>query len=443
MLQTVVNMATGFAAEFWVVLAAMAPYLLFGFLVAGFLSIFISADTVEEHLGGGGFLPVLKAAAFGVPLPLCSCGVIPVAASLRRHGASRGATTAFMLSTPQTGVDSILVTYSLLGPVFAVFRPVMALISGILGGTVVSLVAKEDSHDKGPVIRCTDECCMPKGRGGRIVRALRYGFRTLPRDISKALLVGLVIAGAISAIVPKDFFGDVFGKGILQILVMMALGIPVYVCATASVPVAAALIAHAGVSPGAAMAFLITGPATNAATIATVWKTMGKRTAFFYLLTVAVTAFGSAVFLDYGFPDLAKGVQTMFTGHVHEHGASTWGFAFDVASVAALLGVLGVALFKPTLGRISGPVMPDACKDHDHEHVHDHVHETLTFAVEGMTCSHCVETVTRALSRSPGVESANVDLDAKTAVVHGHDLDAHALARAVESVGYKITSGLS
>jgi hypothetical protein len=304
-------------------------------------------------------------------------------------------------------------------------------------------VAKEDSHDKGPVIRCTDECCMPKGRGGRIVRALRYGFRTLPRDISKALLVGLVIAGAISAIVPKDFFGDVFGKGILQILVMMALGIPVYVCATASVPVAAALIAHAGVSPGAAMAFLITGPATNAATIATVWKTMGKRTAFFYLLTVAVTAFGSAVFLDYGFPDLAKGVQTMFTGHVHEHGASTWGFAFDVASVAALLGVLGVALFKPTLGRISGPVMPDACKDHDHEHVHDHVHETLTFAVEGMTCSHCVETVTRALSRSPGVESANVDLDAKTAVVHGHDLDAHALARAVESVGYKITSGLS
>ena len=173
MLQTVVNMATGFAAEFWVVLAAMAPYLLFGFLVAGFLSIFISADTVEEHLGGGGFLPVLKAAAFGVPLPLCSCGVIPVAASLRRHGASRGATTAFMLSTPQTGVDSILVTYSLLGPVFAVFRPVMALISGILGGTVVSLVAKEDSHDKGPVIRCTDECCMPKGRGGRPGAALR------------------------------------------------------------------------------------------------------------------------------------------------------------------------------------------------------------------------------------------------------------------------------
>jgi hypothetical protein len=390
---------------------------------------------VERHLGGGGLLPILKAAAFGVPLPLCSCGVIPVAASLRRHGASRGATTAFLISTPQTGVDSILVTYSLLGPVFAVFRPVMALISGLLGGAVVSLVSKENPRDKGPVIRCTDECCMPKGKGGRIVRALRYGFRTLPRDISKALLVGLVIAGAISAVVPKDFFGDVFGKGILQILVMMAVGIPVYVCATASVPVAAALIAHAGVSPGAAMAFLITGPATNAATIATVWKTMGKRTAFFYLLTVAVTAFGSAVFLDYGFPELADSVRAMFTGHVHEHGPSSWMFYLELASVVALLAVLGVALLKPTLGRISGPVVPDACKNHDQEHGHDHVHQTLAFAVEGMTCSHCVETVTRALSHSPGVESAEVDLDAKTAVVHGHDLDSAALARAVGEVG--------
>jgi hypothetical protein len=422
--ETIVKIAVEFATEFWGVLAAMAPYLLFGFLVAGLLSVLVSPEKVERHLGGGGLLPVLKAAAFGVPLPLCSCGVIPVAASLRRHGASRGATTAFLLSTPQTGVDSILVTYSLLGPVFAVFRPLMALLSGVLGGAVVSMVAREEPREGEPAIRCTDECCMPVGAGGRVVRALRYGFRTLPRDIAKALLVGLVIAGAISAIVPPDFFADVFGKGILQILVMIAVGIPVYVCATASVPVAAALIVHAGVSPGAALAFLIAGPATNAATIATVWKTMGRRTALFYLLTVAVTAFGSAVFLDQGFPGLADSIQAKFTTHVHEHGASAWRLYLEVASAAVLLGVLGVALFKPTLGRLGVPVTQTAL-------------QTVTLAIGGMTCSHCVETVSRELREQDGVHSAEVDLESGRAVVTGTDVDARALCRAVERLGYK------
>jgi len=431
MTQTILKIAVQFGTEFWLVLAAMAPYLLFGFLVAGLLSVFISPETVEEHLGGSGIVPVLKAAAFGVPLPLCSCGVIPVAASLRRHGASRGATTAFLISTPQTGVDSILVTYSLLGPVLAVFRPLMALVSGVLGGAVVSMVVREEPREGGPVVRCTDECCMPVlGGGGRVVRALRYGFRTLPRDIAKALLVGLVIAGAISAIVPKDFFADVFGKGILQILVMMAAGIPIYVCATASVPVAAALIAHAGVSPGAALAFLITGPATNAATITTVWKIMGRRTAVVYLLTVAISAFFAGWMLDSIFT-----VTSISSVVMLEHKTWAWTPYFEGASAVVLLGVLGAALFKPTLGRLSGPVEKDACKNHDH------VDQMLTFAIEGMTCNHCVETVSRVLREQSGVHSAEVSLDAETAVVRGHDLDADALVRAVQAVGYKARLG--
>ena len=147
------------AAAFWGTLSEMAPYLLFGFLVAGLLSVFVRPALVERHLGARGVLSVLKAAILGVPLPLCSCGVIPVAASLRRHGASRGATASFLISTPQTGVDSILVTYSLLGPVFAVLRPLAALLTGLVGGATVDVLAPDGAADDVPTTPCRAECC--------------------------------------------------------------------------------------------------------------------------------------------------------------------------------------------------------------------------------------------------------------------------------------------
>ena len=213
--------------------------------------------------------PVIKASLLGVPLPLCSCGVIPVAASLRRHGASRGATTAFLLSTPQTGVDSIVVTYSLMGGLFALIRPVVAFITGLVGGWLVDALAGQDYGNAtgvNPSAPCAGECCaLSVRRQNRLVRALHYGFVTLPRDIGKALVVGLIISGVIAAFVPDDFFAGVFGTGLVGMLIMMAVGMPLYVCATGSVPVAAALMMK-GVSPGAALVFLMTGPATNAAT---------------------------------------------------------------------------------------------------------------------------------------------------------------------------------
>ena len=265
-------------AKFWTVLCQMAPYLLFGFLVSGVLSVLISPKLVEDHLGRGGIMPVLKAALFGIPLPLCSCGVIPVAAALRKHGAGKGATTAFLLSTPQTGVDSIFVTFSLLGPVFAVFRPLVALVSGVLGGAVVSISGEEDMHEN-EALKCTGECCSAGSPKRSILsRIMQFGFITMPADIGKSLLLGIAIAAVLAAVIPENYFAAYLGRGPLAILVLMLLGIPVYVCATASVPVAAALIV-AGVSPGAALAFLMTGPATNAAAITTVWRIMGKRTA--------------------------------------------------------------------------------------------------------------------------------------------------------------------
>ncbi|GAG17782.1 unnamed protein product, partial [marine sediment metagenome] len=255
-----------------------------GFLVAGALSVCVSPAWVERHLGGRGLGPVLKASLLGVPLPLCSCGVIPVSASIHRHGASRAATTSFLLSTPQTGVDSIAVTYALLGPVFAVFRPVAALLTGFIGGGLVQLLGdpgRTNGTNKVEPPTCTDSCCTGHRDENMFLRILRYGFVTLPRDIGLALLLGILVAGAMAALVPQDSLNAYIGGGLLSILLLMAAGVPVYVCATASVPIAAGFM-HMGASPGAALAFLIAGPATNAATFTTIWKVLGQRTAILY-----------------------------------------------------------------------------------------------------------------------------------------------------------------
>jgi len=277
--------------------AEMSPFLLFGFFVAGLLSLVVSQRMVERHLGGRGIMPLLKASILGVPLPLCSCGVIPVSMSLRKHGASKGATISFLLSTPQTGVDSILVTLSLLGPVFAVFRPVAALVTGLVGGLVVDLTERGDGDGEQEHRHCEEPCCTGGPVGRRFVAAMRYAFITLPQDIGRALLVGIAVAAVISAVVPDDYFADKLGHPLVGMVVMMLVGIPVYVCATASVPVAAALIIK-GLSPGAALVFLMTGPATNAASFATIWKGLGKRAALAYLGSVAACAMAGGLVLD-------------------------------------------------------------------------------------------------------------------------------------------------
>jgi uncharacterized membrane protein YraQ (UPF0718 family) len=220
--------------------------------------------------------------------------------SLYKHKASKAAAVSFLLSTPQTGIDSILVTYGLLGPLFAVFRPVAAFLTGIVGGTLVNIFDKTPAQTKDDSQNCDDECCHSSPRSSKILRAmraLRYGFVVLPRDIAKPLVVGLVIAAFISALVPKDFFADKLPPGLPSMLVMMVLGIPVYVCATASVPIAAAMMLK-GLGAGAAFVFLVTGPATNAAAIVTIWKVLGRRTAIIYLFTVAGCALAGGLLLD-------------------------------------------------------------------------------------------------------------------------------------------------
>ncbi len=358
--------------DFWATVGEMSPYLLFGFFVAGLLSVFVSQKMVERHLGGRGFLPVLKATLFGIPLPLCSCGVIPVAMSLRKHGASKGSTISFLLSTPQTGVDSILVTYSLLGPVFAVFRPLAALVTGLVGGILVDLFghSPEDlrladggqktedggqmTEDRVPraengaapnpqsAIRnpqsegSEEHCCCHHtvSPGRKFLNGMKYGFISLPRDIGKPLLLGLVIAALISTVVPDDFFAARLGHGLPAMLVMMLIGIPMYVCASASVPVAAAMILK-GLSPGAALVFLITGPGTNAAGLATIWNTLGRRTALLYLLTVAGCALAAGIVLD----SIIHSIDIGVASHIHNMGPSI----VQYVSAVVLLALLGYA----------------------------------------------------------------------------------------------------
>ena len=317
-------------SDFWTTVAEMSPYLLFGFFVAGILSVLVSQDLVEKHLGSRGFWSILKASILGVPLPLCSCGVIPVSMSLHKHGASKGSTIAFLLSTPQTGVDSIFVTYSLLGPILAVYRPVVALLTGLLGGTIVEVFERNAISENKPPEKCTDECCAEGSKTNKFIKGLKYGFVTLPRDIGKAMLIGLIIAAIITAIVPDDFFAErLLGTGIFAMIIMMFLGIPVYVCATASIPIAAALISK-GLTPGAALVFLITGPATNAAGFATILKVLGWRTALGYLFSVVICALGAGLSLDILFPQLGTTVQA----HVHQMESSILG---HISAVVLLL----------------------------------------------------------------------------------------------------------
>ncbi len=430
--------------ETWLVLGQMSPYLLFGFLTAGALSVFFTPERVERHLGARGLGSVLKAAALGVPLPLCSCGVIPVSASIRRHGASRGATVSFLLSTPQTGVDSIAATYALLGPVFAVFRPIAAFLTGLIGGAWVewtdeaSASANEEAgvsagrhaaHGAG----CQDACCANKSTQGPARRALTYAFLVLPRDIGGSLLFGAVLAGLISALIPANRLHEYLGDGVGSIFIAMAIGIPIYVCATGSVPIAAGLI-HAGVSPGAALAFLISGPATNAATIATTWKTLGRRATLIYMATIAASAVGCGLALNAVFATLGGWFSVASIPAACHMESADW----SVHAWAVLL--LAVVAVSYAAGRSPKEVVRDELEEIENAESEvasgSPASEKIELKIDGMTCSHCVESVRRALAESIGVESVEVDLRGGSAVVRGRSIRGGELIAVVESLGF-------
>ncbi|MGC6506382.1 MAG: permease [Coraliomargaritaceae bacterium] len=278
----------------WSLTTEMAPYMLLGFIASGLLYWLIHPLWIQRWLGRPGWVGIRNACIVGVPMPLCSCSVIPVATSLYKNGASRGATVSFLSSTPQTGLDSILATYSLMGGPFTIIRLLVSFLSGLVTGLLVEGLTKKPELDNPPKALGQEppkSCCSnnPKTKN-TLSQGIHYGCITLPAMLARTLFAALIIAGLIATILPSGWLeNNDWSHGFTAFCLATLISLPLYVCATASIPMAYALVAG-GFSPGAALVFLIVGPATNTATIATVWKLLGHKAAILYVTGLVLIA---------------------------------------------------------------------------------------------------------------------------------------------------------
>lgn len=294
----------------WHMLQEASVYIVFGLFVGGLLKVFMSPGYVASHLGTGRFKPVLKAALFGIPIPLCSCGVLPAAAALKKQGANNGAMTAFLISTPESGVDSISISWALLDPVMTVFRPVSAFLSAFIAGALENVMNPPRPQQKKlsalscSVDDCLDgACCLPEknhnpqGFFAKMLFGVKYAFTELWGDLAVSFFIGILLAGIISVLLPDSFSQEFLSGGLSSMLLMLVIGIPLYICATASTPIAAAFILK-GVSPGAALVFLLVGPATNIASLSVLTGLLGKRATALYLVSISVVSVLCGLALD-------------------------------------------------------------------------------------------------------------------------------------------------
>lgn len=359
-------------SEAWRVLSDSAVYILFGLAMGGMVKVFMQPGFVARHLGKGRFSSVFKAAALGVPLPLCSCGVMPAAASLKEQGANNGALTSFLISTPESGVDSIALTYALMDPVMTIARPISAMATAITAGAVENVAKWQPESEVKPDVKCqVDGCCDGEGCdpaeheahhtfGQKIAAGLRYAFGEIWGDLAGAFFLGILLAGVIGALIPAELMGRYLGGGIMSMLVMLAVGIPLYICATSSTPIAASLILK-GVSPGAALVFLLAGPATNIASLTVLRKLVGNRATAIYLASIAVMALlcGLAVDQIYSWLDINP--------------AAVMGKAGEIVPVGLKLTATAVLLALSIKPLWSGLKTRLGLAAHDHGHEgHDH-----------------------------------------------------------------------
>lgn len=406
----------------------MAFWLLMGFALAGVLYLLIPKSSIVRHLGRESVGSAWKASLLGVPLPLCSCGVIPMAMGLRKQGASRASTISFLISTPQTGLDSIAVTYSFLGPIFALFRPVAAFLSGVFGGALMALFGGKRTEVELPIESASsDESLLEHERQMRALplrvkfrKMVHYAFTRLLGDIAFWLVVGLLIAAAIALVIPANFFAERIGAGLPSMLLLMVAGIPLYVCATASVPIAAVLMLK-GVSAGAAFVFLMAGPATNAATMTIIGRVMGKRVLATYLFTVAALSLlmGLALNLLLNW----TGMEQSVAGHIGHAMLPGW---LQLGASVVLGGLLLRHFIRVWRRKLIASV--------------DEKPGVRMLAVSGMTCSHCAESVHSALAEVGGVRRVEVNLERGIAQVEGTNVREDELREAVEGAGYKLKS---
>lgn len=412
---------------FWTLLYMlneMSPYILLGFFIAGLLHAFVPTSTMARHLSGGGFKPVAKAAALGIPLPLCSCGVLPTAIAMNRGGASKAATTGFLIATPQTGVDSIAATWSLLGPAFAVIRPVAALVTSLAGGMAVGRAeheGKAPAQDAplgvtadGGADSCTITPAQRKSFGSKLLDAMRYGFIDLVGSIGGWLVAGLLIAALITIYVPDDFFGILGSTPILSMIVAIVVAVPMYVCATGSIPIALSLMMK-GLSPGTALVLLMAGPAANFASFTLISRQMGRRAAVVYLSAIVAGAIAFGLLVDYLLPR-----EWFMPADIHaacHHGAHAVGW-FATGCSAVLVALLAYTFVK----------------SHNHKQIKSTT-MSQTYKISGMNCQHCRASVEKAIQGVEGVTEATVDLASAQATVNGTAAP-QAVIAAVRAAGF-------
>lgn len=409
-----------FFITFWDLTLEMAPYLLLGFLIAGLLNGLFSKDWLQRQLGKPGWKSSIKAALFGVPLPLCSCGVIPTGVSLHKKGASKGATTSFLISTPQTGIDSILITYGLMGWAYAIVRPIIAFITGILGGYFVDNLDKTTTEMK-DAESCAD-CGEDAERKHWFDHIFKYAFVEFLQDISRWLIIGLVLASVISMLVPEEFFEEgILSEPIVSMLLVLVASIPLYICATGSVPIAAVLLMK-GISPGAAIVFLMAGPATNIATFTVIWNAIGKRMTIIYLASIILGALLFGIIIDYFLPEAWLSyfsVTEMISEH--QHFLPHW---LSLGSAVLLVILIANAEVQRYLPKKS--IQPMETKENTKS----------SYTVKGMTCNHCVANVKKNLSQAEHVDAVDVDLSSGRVDVQGEITDDKVKA-IVEDIGYQ------
>lgn len=374
-----------FFENYWnslvMMLSEMAPFLLLGFFIAGLLRAFVPENIYRKHLAPRNMKSVLKAVAIGIPLPLCSCGVLPTSVGLRREGASHGACTSFLIATPQTGVDSIAATYSLMGPFFAVVRPIAALFTAMLGGWLVNRFAREDEegYDAQPTPQehshcggTAHACCCKESRheepahhdscgcgcsheetakGGfwqKLKAAMHYSFVEMFQDVGKWLVVGLLIAALITAAVPNEWLAALHDYKILNMLIVLAVAIPMYVCATESIPIAVSLMMK-GLTPGAALVLLMAGPAVSSASMIVIGKEFGQRTQWLYIASIVIGAMFFGLVIDYFLPQEWFAVNSAIGSGVHC--SDCIGMA-DIAWIVIFLALLANAFVTRIAARM-------------------------------------------------------------------------------------------
>lgn len=398
----------------------MSPYLLIGFLFAGMLHALVPNDKIVKYLGEGNFRSVINAALLGIPLPLCSCGVVPTGLSFYKNGASKGSSISFLISTPQTGADSIMVTYSMLGLPFAIIRPIIALVTGIFGGWFTNKLTQKETESQ----KTSDEPCLIPGSQNKFFEIFRYAFVDFLQDIAKWLVVGLLIGALISVLIPDDFFVEYLGNEFFNMLIAIAIAGPLYVCATGSVPIAAALVMK-GLSPGAALVFLMVGPATNATTITMVGKVLGKRSLYAYLITVIASSVLFGIIINELLP---QGWFAM--GHMnhaaHQHNEMLPYWVQITSSVALALLILNAFRLRywPAKNSSNFTITADDL-------------EIKTVTVLGMNCNHCKAKVEDNLRKLPGIKDITVDLQREQAIITAKKVNLELIKTTVEGLGYK------